>query len=104
MSSYRKDYYERNRDKFNKRSSEYYNKNKDKLLAEAKKKRESKTEEEKENEKLARRQRYLDNREYHQEYSKKKWEEYKMLKAESESKSAAFSTLSDLEEEEEQEF
>lgn len=104
MSSYRKDYYERNKDKFNKRSSEYYSKNKDKLLAEAKKKRENKTDEEKEDEKIARRQRYLDNREYHQKYSKKKWEEYKQLKAESENKSAAYATLADLEDEEEQEF
>lgn len=79
MSTYRKDYYDKNKNKFNERSSNYYHKNKERLLAEAKRKREARTPEQIEDDRQARRRSYEKNIDKYRERSKRKWQEVKRL-------------------------
>ena len=43
MTTYRKPYYDKNKNKFNERSNKYYQQNKEKILARAKEKRQART-------------------------------------------------------------
>ena len=60
MTTYRKPYYDKNKNKFNECSNKYYNnKNKEKILARAKEKRQARTPEQIEDDRQARRRSYL---------------------------------------------
>jgi|TARA_R100001530_G_scaffold534_6_gene860 hypothetical protein len=71
--AYRKDYYIKNKDKFNEKSRKYYEKNKDKILGQIKEARANRTDEERETASSKRREYYLGNRDKFIDYASKKY-------------------------------
>ena len=71
--AYRKDYYIKNKDKFNEKSRKYYEQNKDKILGQIKEARANRTDEERETASSKRREYYLENRDKFIDYASKKY-------------------------------
>lgn len=81
MTTYRKPYYDKNKNKFNERSNKYYQQNKEKILARAKEKRQARTPEQIEDDRQARRRSYLKNIDKYKIRSKENWKKVKRAMA-----------------------